>query len=371
MFSKDNPFLAPLVERFSLCAPGSAKQTYHISLDLRGSNIQYQVGDSFGIFPENAPWEVDKILQLLKLEGDEEVVDRKQVTWTLRSFLQKRAALDAITPKFFAFVYESFKEKPPALRALKEQVDSTAIRIYLQNYHLWDFLEEWNVRLTPQQLADHLLPLMPRFYSAASSQRCVGERVDLTVADIAFTSNGHLRHGVCSQYLCHTINLSAPVPVFAQPSHAFSLSVPPQCPLIMVGPGTGVAPYRGFMQERLQQGSSSENWLFFGERHEKENFFYQTFWEELVRKQFLKLTTAFSRDQAHKIYVQHRMKEHGRELFSWLERGAYLYVCGDAKRMAKDVEAVLAEIVAEYSAEDPKAYLKNLRAARRYQRDVY
>ena len=372
MFSKDHPFSAPIVERYSLCSPDSPKKTYHISFDLSGSGIQYKVGDSFGIFPQNDPEEVETILKKVGAKGFEEVVDRKGNKTPFREYLLTKASLDSVTLKLFAVVYEAFEQKPPLLQELKEDQDPSALKFYLQDHHVWDFLEEWSFNLTPQQIVDSLLPLMPRFYSVASSQTVVGDRVDLSVADVSFTSNGHLRNGVCSNYICRKMALFGDkVPIFHQPSHAFSLVEDAETPIIMIGPGTGVAPFRGFMQERLHHRCTSNNWLFFGERHEKENFFYRSFWEELVEKKFLRLTTAFSRDQAHKIYVQHRMKEHGKELFEWLERGAYLYVCGDAKRMAKDVEAVLLEIVAEYGHVDPKAYLKDLRSNKRYLRDVY
>lgn len=352
--------MATVVERYPLCAPESPKQTYHVTLDLERSHLRYHVGDSFGIYPENDPDEVEKILRLLSLSGEEPITDRKGNGYPLREFLLKKAAIDTVTQKLFTVV--------GCLPALKE--DPPALKFYLQEHHVWDFLEESQAKLTAQQLAEGLLPLMPRFYSVASSQLLSPHGVDLTVADLEFTTNGHPRKGVCSRYLCHQISLQEKVAVFHHPAHAFALTADIQAPLIMIGPGTGVAPYRGFMQERVHLNGSRENWLFFGERHERENFYYEEYWKSLVSKGYLKLTTAFSRDQAHKIYVQHRMKEHSRELFSWLERGAFLYVCGDAKRMAKDVEAVLLEIFEEHG-QDPKAYLKNLRQAKRYQRDVY
>lgn len=350
--------MARVVERTPLCAPISPKQTYHITLNLEGFNQHYHVGDSFGIYPENDPDEVEKILWTLSLTGTEPVTDRKGNPHLLREFLLKKASLDTVTQKLYAFSSGELKDDPQALK------------FYLQERHVWDFLEETKVSLSAQQLAESLLPLMPRFYSVASSQLTHPHRVDLTVADLQFTTNGHLRRGVCSQYLCHKIALGDKVPVFHQAAHAFALTSDLQAPLIMIGPGTGVAPYRGFMQERVHLNASKENWLFFGERHEQENFYYQTYWKQLESQGYLRLTTAFSRDQAHKIYVQHRMKEHGQELFNWLQRGAYLYVCGDMKRMAKDVEAVLLEILSDNGV-DPKAYLKELRHSKRYQRDVY
>lgn len=366
-YSKDHPFFAPIIERYPLCAKVAEKQTYHISCDLTGSGLKYNVGDSVAILPENEKEEVEKIIAMIGATGDE-MVEKKGQTMPLRELLRKKVSLDTVTQKLFAMA-------PPEnhLKELKENLAS--LKVYLEARHVWDFLEEAKFHLTAQQLVDGLLPLMPRFYSVASSQEVVGDRVDLTVADVEFTSNGHLRRGVCSQYICHKMRLfEDKIPLFIQHAHAFALPEDLEAPIIMIGPGTGVAPYRGFMQERVKKGASRDNWLFFGERSEEENFFYQSYWEELVQQGSLKLTTAFSRDQAHKIYVQHRMKEHGEELFSWIDRGAYIYVCGDAKRMAKDVESSLLEIIEEFggkNSDEAKAYLKNLRVTKKYQRDVY
>jgi sulfite reductase (NADPH) flavoprotein alpha-component len=217
---------------------------------------------------------------------------------------------------------------------------------------------------------------LPRFYSISSSQRCVGEEIHLTVAPLEYESNGHKRRGVCTHYLCQLVELHDPViPIFVQSSHGFNLPQDLHIPLVMIGPGTGVAPFRAFMQERLlHHQSKGRHWLFFGEWNRDYDFFYEEDWLEFSKQGHLRLGLAFSRDQEQKVYVQHKMWEAGEELFQWLEEGAYLYVCGDAQRMAKDVEVALQSIIQEFGkkeAQAAKEYIKHLRQQKRYLRDVY
>jgi sulfite reductase (NADPH) flavoprotein alpha-component len=248
------------------------------------------------------------------------------------------------------------------------------LKNYLAVHEVWDLLEgNPEVTFSPQELCNLLLPLLPRFYSVASAPKVVGEEVHLTVAFFEYESEGEKRRGVCTHYLCNLVPMyESVVPVYVQPSNGFTLPSDPNVPIIMIGPGTGVAPYRGFMQERMH--FSSRNWLFFGEWNRSYDFFYEDFWRELEFKKKLRMDLAFSRDQAHKIYVQHRMLEHAEEFFRWLEDGAYVYVCGDKKRMAPDVDAALHQIVKTCGNMDEagaKAYVKKLRTDKRYLRDVY
>lgn len=310
-------FLAGIKERFRL-NPGSEKETYHIVLNLEGSGIEYSVGDCIGIYPQNDPLYVD---QLINAIGEP----------SLYPFLLKKANLARIPKKLLG-------EYPDLLTLLQNQ------------------------KVDPLVLQEKLLPLLPRFYSIASSRSHVGAEIHLTVA----------LTGICSDYLCRRAPLHVPeIPLFLQPSPHFSLSLESQeKPLIMIGPGTGVAPFRGFMQERRH----SRNWLFFGEKYEKTDFYYRSFWESLVAAGRLQLDCAFSRDQEEKIYVQHKMLARGKELWKWLEEGAYLYVCGDASEMAKDVDKALHQVVeteGNKTSSEAKAYIKNLKQLNRYQRDIY
>lgn len=312
-------FLASITERVRL-NPRSDKETYHLVLDLSGSGIDYRVGDCIGVHPQNDPALVSA---LVDAAGDP----------TLHDFLLKEANLYRIPKKLLV-------GHPDLITLLK------------------------NAPPDPTHLRDKLLPLLPRFYSIASSATHVKNEVHLTIARVT--------HGACSGYLCERAPLHEPiVPIFVQKSKHFYL--PPEsrdAPIIMIGPGTGIAPFRGFMQERTHD----KNWLFFGERYYQKDFYYQEFWETLVTQERLKLTTAFSRDQAEKIYVQHKMLQHSKELWEWLESGAYLFVCGDASKMAKDVHKTLLEIIqteGNLSSEEAKTYIKKLKAESRYQRDVY
>ena len=251
-----------------------------------------------------------------------------------------------------------------------------ALKEYLAHREIWDALQEnEEVRFTPEEMVLLMMPLLPRFYSIASSQLCVGDEVHLTVAHVSYISNNYHRRGVCTHFLCEWAPMHTPIiPVYVQPQHGFTLPVDPATDLIMIGPGTGVAPYRGFMQERIANQAIGKNWLFFGERNREYDFFYEEFWQDLVHQNKLKLELAFSRDQEHKIYVWHRMQEKAAEIFEWLKSGAYLYVCGDAHQMAKDVDATLHKIVREQGQMDEasaKAYVKKLRSDNRYLRDVY
>lgn len=379
-YSKQHPFPASIKERYTLSQPGSKKNTQHLVLDLRGSGIRYEAGDSLGIFPQHDSELVDKTLQVLKATG-KEIIQSKQTgeSITLVDYLTSKANITDISLKLFGevAVRQPDADKKHHLKELCREDNREAYKAYLQKHEVWDFLaanEEVIFHL--QELADLLMPLLPRFYSISSSQRFVGDEAHLTVAHFEYEANGHKRRGVCTHYLCQLAEPTLPVvPVFVQPSHGFYLPQDIHVPLIMIGPGTGIAPFRAFLQERiLHHQSTGKHWLFFGEWNRAYDFFYEEDWQELSQKGHLHLELAFSRDQEHKIYVQHKMWEKGEELFQWLEEGAYLYVCGDAQRMAKDVEATLQMIIQEFGrkeAQAAKEYLKSLRQQKRYLRDVY
>ncbi|MEZ5315085.1 MAG: hypothetical protein R3E91_02595 [Chlamydiales bacterium] len=322
-----NLFLARIKDRVRL-NPGSEKETYHIVVDLQGSGIQYSVGDCLGVYPENDPFYVKAIVEAL---GDP----------SLYHFFLKEVNLHRIPKKLLG-------EYPDLLTLVRDQ------------------------KIEFNSLKNSLLPLLPRFYSIASSNSRVNNEAHLTVALSKNPPESPSPWGTCSHYLCRRAPLEkAVLPIFHQPSRHFFL--PPEsinAPIIMIGPGTGVAPFRGFMQER----TNKNNWLFFGERHEKTDYYYRSFWEDLKDREHLRIHCAFSRDQQEKIYVQDKMMENGREIWEWLKAGAYVFVCGDASKMAKDVHHALERIIqveSKKNLETAKSYLKNLKINRRYQRDIY
>lgn len=378
-YTRNHPFLASIKERTTLCSAGSKKNTQHVVLDLKGSGITYQVGDSIGIFPVNDPQLVEKTLQVLKASGNEIVLDRHaENSWKLREFFTSCANLTEVSRKLLSEICyrQSDPHKKAFIEGLFAEDNRDALKHYLEDRHLWDMLVDHSeVVFDPQELCNLLMPLLPRLYSIASSQKVVGEEVHLTVALLEYHSNGHYRRGVCTHYLCELAPIQRPiVPVYIQQNHGFTVPSDPDTSIIMIGPGTGIAPFRAFMHERVLQNGSGRNWLFFGEWNRKTEFFYEPYWNELIEQDKLRMDVAFSRDQDHKIYVQHRMLENGAELYKWIEAGACLYVCGDAQHMAKDVEAALLQIIGVHGNHDElaaKQYLKRLRAEKRYLRDVY
>ncbi len=379
-YNRQNPFPASIKDRYHLSKPGSEKNTRHLVLDLGGSGLSYEPGDSIGVFPVHSDELVSRTLNAMKATGNE-FVQLKTTGELIKfsDFLTKSANISDISPKLLREVFgrQPEGEKKHLLELLLQEDQRESLKKYLAKHEVWDFLlfnEE--VNFTPQELTDLLMPLLPRFYSISSSQNYVGNEVHLTIAPLEYESGGHRRLGVCTHYLCSRVETGDPVvPVFIQSSHAFRLPEDPNIPMIMVGPGTGVAPFRAFMQERvLHQGSKGKHWLFFGERHRAYNFFYEEEWPLFAENGHLRLALAFSRDQDEKVYVQDKIRKHGEELFSWLEAGAYFYVCGDAQNMAKDVEVALHDIVAEYglrNAAEAKEYVRQMRREKRYLRDVY
>lgn len=378
-FDKHHPFLASIKERYWLSKGNSQRQTHHVVLDLAGSGLKYQVGDSIAILPVNVPVVVEKTIAAMKASPDCMVNDkRSQKSFTLEAFLSSKANIGDVSRKLVSEIAsrQTAHGKKVHLEWLLHEDNREAFKAYLEIHHLWDILDENSeVTFNPQDIADLLMPLLPRYYSIASSQKVVGEEVHLTISRLHYTSNGHERFGVCTYYVCSLAPLNIPdLPVYIQPHHGFTLPTDLATDIIMVGPGTGVAPFRAFMQERIATQSSGRNWLFFGEWRQDSDYFYQDFWEAAEAQGKLKISTAFSRDQEHKIYVQHRMWEAREELYSWLEKGAMLYVCGDAHRMAKDVEATLLRIVetcGNKSEQEAKDYVKKLRTQKKYLRDVY
>lgn len=379
LYNRQHPFRASIKARVSLSKQGSQKNTQHLVLDLSGSGIEYEVGDSIGIFPQHDPELVAKTLKAMRAAGNEQIKSKQGEEISLETFFTSYANITDISPKLFRETLARIKDpdKKHHLEQLTDEKNREALKTYLSQHEVWDFLEAHeDAYFKPQELADLLMPLLPRFYSIASSQKYVGEEVHLTVAPVEYESRGHKRRGVCTHYLCKLVEMENPVvPVFIQPSHGFRLPSDLNAPLIMIGPGTGIAPFRAFLQERiLHHQAKGKHWIFFGEWNQAYDFFYEDEWNQIASRGHLTIHTAFSRDQKEKVYVQHRMQEQKEELYRWLEEGAFLYVCGDAQYMAKDVDATLHEIVQVIGLKEPleaKEYIKQLKQQKRYLRDVY
>ena len=376
-YSRKNPFPATLAINRKLTGDGSNKDTRHFEINLSGSGLAYEVGDSLGVFPKNDIELVEGILKNQGFTGDEQVTNPDGKTVSLREALTK----DFIISEPAKQLLQVLPEKDSSSAFLTDLLDPGS-KSHLDDY-LWgrdvlDLLEEFTAaKFTPEELVKVLRKLQPRLYSIASSQKEVGESVHLTVAVVQYQPerSSHLHRGVCSTFLAERAAGNGKVPVFVHTAKHFRIPENPDTPTIMVGPGTGIAPFRAFLQERKALGAKGKNWLFFGEQQAASDYFYREEFEGWQSEGVLtKFVTAFSRDQAHKIYVQHRMLESAAELFDWLENGAIFYVCGDAARMAKDVDTALHQIVEQVgskSTEQAKEYVDALKKQKRYRKDVY
>jgi sulfite reductase (NADPH) flavoprotein alpha-component len=360
LYSKANPFPAEVTESINLNSSRSTKQTIHLEVSLEGSGLTFEPGDSLGIVPENDPEMVEAVLRAARLEGDgalrAQLASEFDITVVSRQVIEAYAALNP----------------DPSLRDL---LAGDAWRTYVDGRQIIDLLEDFPANLAPAQLTGLLRKLPPRLYSVASALAASPDEAHLLVGVVRYESHGRARRGVASNFVADRLRTGDRLQVYVKPNKNFRLPDDPDRPVVMIGPGTGVAPFRAFLQQRQAAGAGGRNWLFFGDRSFTHDFLYQLEWQEWLRDGLLtRLDVAFSRDQPEKIYVQHRMWQRRAELFAWLEDGAHLYVCGDEKAMAKDVHATLAAIVADRSGCSPdaaEAYLADLKKQRRYQRDVY
>ena len=378
-FTKDNPLPAKLLVNRVLNKDGSSKDVRHLVFDIAGSGLTYTVGDSLGVYPTNRPQLVEEIIELLGATGTEPVLPpRMTAPLSLREALTSKLSLADPTRKFLETLAAKAadpREKAQLADLLKPEAKET-LELFLGQREYLDLLEEFpSAKLTPQEFVDHLRKLVPRLYSIASSPKAHPGEVHLTVAPVRYESNFRRRYGVCSTYLADRVTRRKTlVPVFVAESH-FGLPEDGAKDIIMVGPGTGIAPFRAFVQERVATGATGRNWLFFGDQHAKTDYLYGDEWKQLLADgKMARIDLAFSRDQAKKVYVQDRMREAAAELWAWLKGGAYFYVCGDAHRMAKDVDAALHEIIAQHGGMDAAAaadYVKQMKKDKRYQRDVY
>ncbi|WP_336757938.1 assimilatory sulfite reductase (NADPH) flavoprotein subunit [Aeromonas hydrophila] len=366
-YSKENPFPARLSVNQKITGRDSTKDIRHIEISLEESGIRYQPGDALGIWFDNDPALVNEVLVLAGLSGDEATA-----RGSLREVLSRELELTRLHGGFITGLADISGNA-----ALKDLAgDKAQVNALVASAQVVDVLKRFPTALTAEQLLGLLRPLTPRLYSIASSQSEVEEEVHLTVGVVRYPQeDGTVRSGAASSYLADRLAEDAEVRVFVEHNDNFRLPPNPDTPVIMVGPGTGIAPFRAFLQEREAQGAEGNNWLFFGNPHFTQDFLYQVEWQRYVKSGLLsKISLAFSRDQAEKVYVQHRLREAGQELYQWLEAGAHFYVCGDANQMAKDVQEALLDVIAEHghkSREEAEEYLSELRRAKRYQRDVY
>ena len=366
-YNKANPFPATLLARQKITGRDSEKDVRHIEIDLSGSGLQYRAGDALGVWFENDPAVVDEILAAVSLKGDEPVNAGGQGK-TVREALLHDWEIGLNTPQFVQG-YAEISGNPE----LKEAAaDASA---YAAANPIAGIVSQYPAALTAEQLAGLLRPLAPRLYSISSAPEEVGEEVHLTVGVLRYEHDGIPRTGAASGFLGGRLEEEGSVRVFVEENPRFRLPENPDTPVIMIGAGTGVAPFRAFMQQRAANGDSGKNWLIFGNQHFTQDFLYQTEWQGWAKDGLLnKYDFAWSRDQEEKIYVQHKIREEAAELWQWLQQGAHIYVCGDASHMAKDVEQALLDTIAEQgglSADDADEYLDNLRQEGRYQRDVY
>ncbi|WKA61639.1 NADPH-dependent assimilatory sulfite reductase flavoprotein subunit [Pectobacterium aroidearum] len=369
-YSKSSPLHATFAVNQKVTGRGSEKDVRHIEIDLGDSGLRYQPGDALGVWFDNDPALVQELLELLWLKGDESVsVDGKTLplSQALKSHFELTQNTAPIVEKYAAL---SRNETLLSLLA-----DKPALQQFAQRTPLVDMVRQAPAELTADQLLGLLRPLTPRLYSIASSQAEAESEVHITVGVVRYEYEGRARAGGASSYLADRLSEDDEIRVFIEHNDNFRLPTNSDTPVIMIGPGTGIAPFRAFMQQRDAEGAEGKNWLFFGNPHFTEDFLYQVEWQRYVKDGLLtNIDLAWSRDQVHKIYVQDKLREKGAEVWRWIQDGAHLYVCGDANRMAKDVERALLDVIVEHGGMDSEQadeFLSDLRLERRYQRDVY
>ncbi len=375
-YNRANPFKARLTENFSLSGPGSNKDTRHLVISLAGSGISYVPGDSLGVVPRNFPQLVDELLPHVGIDP-QATVDQPTGAVAVRELLISGYILNRVSKKFIKAVLERLPEgeKKKSLAEIVGNEEAFEDYVFTRDYT--DVLVDYPVHFTAAEFLPLANKVAPRLYSIASSPKAHVDEVHLTVAVVKYHTHGREKFGLASGYLAHGQEMHKPeIPVYIQPTKHFHMPAP-DAPMIMVGPGTGIAPFRAFLEEREITGATGRNWLFFGDQKRACDFLYEKQFAELQAKGILtKFDTAFSRDQAEKIYVQNRMHENAAELWKWLQEGAYFYVCGDAKRMAKDVHAMLITIAQEQGGLTPekaKEYIEVqfAKTEKRYLKDVY
>ncbi|MCL7749477.1 assimilatory sulfite reductase (NADPH) flavoprotein subunit [Halalkalibacter alkaliphilus] len=373
VYSRTNPFRAEVLENINLNGRGSNKETRHLELSLEGSGLTFEPGDSLGVYPENDPTLVDSLIKELNLNPTEEVQINKQgesrsLKEALTTNFEITVLTKALLEKASAFLKNNdLKELLANDEKVKEYIDGRDMLDLVSDFGPWDG--------SAQDFISILRKLPSRLYSIASSLSANEEEVHLTIGAVRYEAHGRERNGVCSILCADRLQPGDTIPVYIQHNQNFKLPENPDTPIIMVGPGTGIAPFRSFIQEREEKGAEGKSWLFFGDQHFVTDFLYQTEWQNWLKDGVLtRMDVAFSRDTDEKVYVQNRMLENSKELFEWLQEGAAFYICGDEKKMAHDVHNTLIEIIEKeggMSREDAEKYLSDMQQQKRYQRDVY
>lgn len=369
-YTKQNPFTATISVVQKITGRDSTKDVRHIEISLEDSGIQYQPGDSLGVYFDNDVTAIKQVFDILSLSGSETVaVGETELTLTeaLTSQLELTQSYPSFVEKYAR--YESSGKLEELL------TDKANLREYLSERQIYDIISEFPVEISAQQLVDCMRKIQPRLYSIASSQSEVEDEVHLTVGVVEYQAFDKTHFGGCSGFLAHRVEEDTPVRIFVEHNDKFRLPSSGDSNIIMVGPGTGIAPFRAFLQQREADDAEGQNWLFFGNPHFTQDFLYQTEIQSFVKNGVLnQVDLAFSRDHAEKVYVQHKLLEKGEQVFAWLEQGAYFYVCGDANHMAKDVHDALLQIIQQFgnrNQSEAEQYLSDLKQAKRYQKDVY
>lgn len=375
VYSKKNPYPAEVLENINLNGRGSNKETRHLVLSLEDSGLTFAPGDSLAILPENDPELVDSLINELGWNPEESVqINEEGDIYSLRKALLSKFEITRLTKSFIQAAAELFHQEE--LKKLAEPGNEEKVKAYLDGRDLLDFVRDFPpVQLKPVDFIHILRKLPARQYSIASSLKANPDEVHLTISTVRFQAHGRNRKGVCSSQIAERIQPGDMLPIYVDQNPNFKLSSNPDTPIIMIGPGTGVAPFRAFLQEREAEGITGKSWLFFGDQHFSSDFLYQVEWQKWLKNGVLtKMDVAFSRDQAEKVYVQHRMLEKRKEFYQWLEEGAVVYVCGDEKHMARDVHQTILTILEKeggLTSEQAAVYLDQMRKQKRYQRDVY
>ncbi|MEI2396614.1 assimilatory sulfite reductase (NADPH) flavoprotein subunit [Paenibacillus phytohabitans] len=374
-YSRNHPFHAEVLENLNLNGRGSDRETRHLELSLAGSNITFEPGDSLGVYPENHPQLVQEIIAAMGWEAGESVpLNKKGEEGTLHEALLRHYEITVLTKPLLEQAAKL--NSAPALQELLSPDRQQELKNYIHGRDLLDLIQDFAPWEVPARSFVTILRKLPaRLYSIASSYNANPDEVHFTVRAVRYESHGRERYGVCSVHCAERAEPGATLPVYIQSNPNFKLPANPDTPVIMIGPGTGVAPFRSFLEEREEQGAQGKSWLFYGDRHFVTDFLYQTDWQRMLKDGVLsRLDVAFSRDTDEKVYVQHRILEKSRELYTWLQEGAHVYVCGDEKHMAHDVHAALVAVIQQeggLSPEGAAAYLETLQQEQRYQRDVY
>ncbi|MGO0062919.1 assimilatory sulfite reductase (NADPH) flavoprotein subunit [Brevibacillus fluminis] len=374
-YSRSNPFQATVLENLNLNGRGSDKETRHLEISLEGSNLTYEPGDCLGIYAKNHPRLVSELIDAMGWKPEELVpIQKNGEERPLEEALTSHYEITVLTKPILEQAAKLVSGN--GLQELLAEGREQELREYVRSRDLLDLVQDYNLKgVSAKDFVPILRKLPPRLYSISSSLQSYPDEVHLTIRKVQYEAHGRERYGVCSSYVADRLEAGETLPVFVQNNPNFKLPANPDTPLIMIGPGTGVAPFRAFLGEREELGAQGKTWLFYGDQHFSTDFLYQLDWQRWLKEGVLtRMDVAFSRDSSEKVYVQHRMLEKSKELYQWLQDGAHVYVCGDEKKMAHDVHAALIAILQQeggLDAEEAVAYLKRLQQEKRYQRDVY